>query len=129
MKSQTIIEVEYDKEKIVKYTESELDEIELAYAMSIHKSQGSEFEVVVMPVHITHANMLQRNLIYTGMTRAKEKLILIGQTDALNYAVDNTDNLNRHTKLKEKLQEVLPEARKTENLFFPKQETFEELPF
>lgn len=107
MKSESIVKVEYEHGKVIKYKESELDDIELAYAMSIHKSQGSEFEVVVMPVHQSHQVMLQRNLIYTGWTRAKEKLILVGQTDALNYAIDNVDNLSRHTKLKEKLQKAL----------------------
>jgi len=107
IQSQTVVEVEYERDKIVKYSESELDDIELAYAMSIHKSQGSEFEVVIMPVHQSHQIMLQRNLIYTGVTRAKEKLVMIGQTHALNYAIDNTNNLNRHTKLKEKLKEAM----------------------
>lgn len=110
MKGQNIVEVIYERGKTIKYTENELDDIELAYAMSIHKSQGSEFEVVIMPVHQSHNNMLQRNLVYTGWTRAKKKLILVGQTHALNYAIDNTDNLNRHTKLKEKLQEVVQEV-------------------
>lgn len=114
MKSESIVKVEYEHGKVIKYKESELDDIELAYAMSIHKSQGSEFEVVVMPVHQSHQVMLQRNLIYTGWTRAKEKLILVGQTDALNYAIDNVDNLSRHTKLKEKLQKPLKKSKTKE---------------
>lgn len=111
MKSQSIIKVEYQHGKTIKYTEGELEDIELAYAMSIHKSQGSEFEVVIMPVHQSHQVMLQRNLIYTGWTRAKEKLILVGQTHALNYAIDNVENLSRHTKLKEKLQKSLEKPK------------------
>ena len=111
MKGQNIVEVIYERGKTIKYTENELDDIELAYAMSIHKSQGSEFEVVIMPVHQSHNNMLQRNLIYTGWTRAKEKLILVGQTHALNYAIDNVENLSRHTKLKEKLQKSLEKPK------------------
>lgn len=107
IKSQSIIEVVYEQGKLIKYTENELDDIELAYATSIHKSQGSEFEVVIMPIHQSHHFMLHRNLIYTGWTRAKKKLVLVGQTHALNSAIDNLDNLERHTKLKEKLQRVL----------------------
>lgn len=103
--NQDIVEVDYAADKSVKYTAKELDEIELAYAMTIHKSQGSEFPVVVMPIHHSHANMLQRNLIYTAWTRAKSKLILAGETAALNMSIDNTDNLNRHTRLCEKLKD------------------------
>ena len=105
-RSEEFVEVEYDEEKTIKYRVNELDQIELAYAMSIHKSQGSEFDVVIMPVDNTHLNMLQRNLIYTGMTRAKKKLIVIGQTDTLNSGIGNIKNLERHTRLKEKLQSM-----------------------
>ncbi|WP_301187942.1 SF1B family DNA helicase RecD2, partial [Muribaculum intestinale] len=73
--------------RLVEYDISELDEIVLAYAVTIHKSQGSEFPVVVMPVTMKHFVMLQRNLIYTGITRAKKICVLVGTTKALAYAI------------------------------------------
>lgn len=87
----------------VEYEASELDELTLAYATTIHKSQGSEYPIVVMPVLMTHFVMLQRNLIYTGITRAKKICVLIGQTKALAYAIRNMQVLQRNTKLKERL--------------------------
>ncbi|MDC9701390.1 MAG: ATP-dependent RecD-like DNA helicase [Alphaproteobacteria bacterium] len=87
----------------ISYTSDELDEISLAYAITIHKSQGSEYPVVVMPVTLQHYPMLQRKLLYTGVTRAKELLVLIGQKSALSIAVKNVTNQNRYSKLKELL--------------------------
>ena len=74
---------------LVEYEASELDEVTLAYATTIHKSQGSEYPIVVIPVLMTHFVMLQRNLIYTGITRAKKICVLIGQPKALAYAIRN----------------------------------------
>lgn len=87
----------------VEYEASELDELTLAYATTIHKSQGSEYPIVVMPVLMTHYVMLQRNLIYTGITRAKKICVLVGQTKALAYAIHNMKVLKRNTRLKERL--------------------------
>ena len=95
--------VNYDGHK-VEYEASELDEITLAYATTIHKSQGSEYPIVVIPVLMTHFVMLQRNLIYTGITRAKKVCVLIGQTKALSYAIRNLTVSKRNTKLKERLR-------------------------
>ena len=89
--------------KLVEYEVSELDELTLAYATTIHKSQGSEYPIVVMPVLMTHYVMLQRNLIYTGITRAKKICVLVGQTKALAYAIHNMKVLKRNTRLKERL--------------------------
>ena len=89
--------------KLVEYEVSELDELTLAYATTIHKSQGSEYPIVVMPVLMTHYVMLQRNLIYTGITRAKKICVLVGQTKALAYAIHNMNVLKRNTRLKERL--------------------------
>lgn len=89
--------------KLVGYEVSELDELTLAYATTIHKSQGSEYPIVVMPVLMTHYVMLQRNLIYTGITRAKKICVLVGQTKALAYAIHNMKVLKRNTRLKERL--------------------------
>lgn len=89
---------------MVEYEASELDEVVLAYATTIHKSQGSEYPIVVIPVLMTHFVMLQRNLIYTGITRAKKICILIGQTKALSYAIRNLTVSKRNTLLKERLR-------------------------
>ena len=89
--------------KTVEYEDSELDELTLAYATTIHKSQGSEYPVVVIPLLMTHSIMLQRNLIYTGITRAKKICIIIGTAEALRYSICNTAVQKRNTKLKERL--------------------------
>lgn len=101
------IEVEYKiHDKNVIYTEDLIDELELSYAMTIHKSQGSEFPAVIMPIHHSQRTSLNRNLIYTGMTRAKEKLIMIGEEEALNYSIEQTKSLNRISRLREKLERL-----------------------
>lgn len=96
---------------LVEYEISELDELTLAYATTIHKSQGSEYPIVVMPVLMNHYVMLQRNLIYTGITRAKKICVLIGSTKALAYAIHNMTVLKRNTKLKERLNPLLAVAK------------------
>ena len=87
----------------VEYDNTELDEITLAYATTIHKAQGSEFPIVVIPLLMTHYVMLQRNLIYTGITRAKRICVLVGSTKALGIAVRNQTVDKRNTCLKERL--------------------------
>ncbi|MGL4493796.1 MAG: ATP-binding domain-containing protein, partial [Tannerellaceae bacterium] len=89
------------------YEVQELDELSLAYATTIHKSQGSEYPIVVMPVLMNHYVMLQRNLIYTGITRAKKICVLIGTANALAYAIRNMAVLKRNTKLKQRLNPAL----------------------
>ena len=91
-------------EKEVTYEKSELDELMLAYATTIHKSQGSEYPIVVIPVFYSFFTLLQRNLIYTAITRAKKICVLIGQVKALGYAVRNLTVEQRNTKLKERLR-------------------------
>ena len=102
------------EDRLVEYEASELDELTLAYATTIHKSQGSEYPIVVMPVLMTHYVMLQRNLIYTGITRAKKICVLIGTPKALSFAIRNMSVLKRNTKLKERLNPELakPAAKK-----------------
>lgn len=95
----------------VEYEINELDELTLAYATTIHKSQGSEYPIVVMPMLMNHYIMLQRNLIYTGITRAKRICVLIGSTKALAYAIRNMTVLKRNTKLKERLNPALIEKK------------------
>ena len=96
------LKVDFDG-KWVEYDVTELDELTLAYATTIHKAQGSEYPIVVMPVLMTHYVMLQRNLIYTGITRAKKICVLLGAAKALAYAVRNVSVLKRNTRLKERL--------------------------
>ena len=87
----------------VRYDVTELDELVLAYATTIHKSQGSEYPIVVIPVLMSHYIMLQRNLIYTGITRAKKILVLVGTKKALSYCVRNVTVRHRNTMLRERL--------------------------
>lgn len=96
------IRVNFDG-RIVAYDFSELDEIVLAYAVSIHKSQGSEYPAVIIPVMTQHYLLLQRNLIYTGITRGKKLVILIGSKRALAIAVRNDKPGKRYTMLKKRL--------------------------
>jgi len=88
----------------------ELDEISLAYALSIHKSQGSEYPAVVMPLHTQHFMMLQRNLLYTGLTRARKLAVIVGSIRALKLAVDRQDTRERHTALGDRMREALNRA-------------------
>ena len=101
-----MLTVDFDGKK-VGYDVTELDELTLAYATTIHKAQGSEYPIVVMPVLMTHFVMLQRNLIYTGITRAKKICVLIGAMKALAYAVRNMSVLKRNTSLRERLNPSL----------------------
>ena len=100
------LKVDFDG-KWIEYDITELDELTLAYATTIHKAQGSEYPIVVMPVLMTHFVMLQRNLIYTGITRAKKICVLIGATKTLAYAVHNMSVLKRNTSLRERLNPSL----------------------
>ena len=99
------ITVDYD-DNVVTYNKTDMDELVLAYVSTIHKSQGSEYPIVIIPITRSHYNMLQRNLIYTGVTRSKEICILVGQLDMLNYAIGNTKYSVRNTYLKELLMSV-----------------------
>jgi len=88
---------------IVSYEFHELDELTLAYAVTVHKSQGSEYPAVVLPLTREHYMLLQRNLLYTAITRAKRLCILIGQPRALEVAVRNDRVAQRNTGLAERL--------------------------
>ncbi|MEW6734758.1 MAG: ATP-dependent RecD-like DNA helicase [Acidobacteriota bacterium] len=87
----------------VKYDFADLNELSLAYAISIHRSQGSEYRAVVMPIHFQHWNLLNRSIVYTGLTRAKQLAIIVGQTGAINKAIRNNSAL-RYTNLAETLR-------------------------
>ena len=99
-----VIYVRYP-EQDVKYEGQEVDEITLAYAITVHKSQGSEYHTVIMTIVNSHAIMLQRNLFYTAVTRAKRKVILVGTKIALQSAIQNTRTSRRFTLLTPRLRE------------------------
>ena len=94
----------------VEYDVTELDETVLAYATTVHKAQGAEYPMVVMPVMMTHFTMLQRNLLYTGVTRAKKALVLVGQKKAVAYCVKNLTVDRRNTLLSERLSGKVSEG-------------------
>jgi len=97
------VTINFDGKK-VHYEFQELDEISLAYAISVHKSQGSEYPVVIIPILTQHFVLLQRNLLYTGITRGKKLVILIGTWKALAIAIKNNTPQNRYTMLRERLK-------------------------
>lgn len=98
--------VSFDGRDIV-YDATELDELVLAYATTIHKSQGSEYPVVVMPIMMTHYVMLQRNLVYTGITRAKKLLVIVGTKKALNVAIRTVTVSKRNTMLADRIRQAI----------------------
>lgn len=104
-KEHQMVVVEFDRHP-VEYEFSEMDEIVLAYAVSIHKYQGSECPCVIIPVHTTHFKLLHRNLLYTGITRGKKLVILVGSKKAVAIAVKNNEILNRQTMLKTLLEKA-----------------------
>ena len=103
IESKTYIYIDFDG-NLVKYETKDLNKITHGFIISIHKSQGSEFEVVIMPICNSYKRMLYKKLIYTGITRAKKKLILIGEPDAFLYAVNNSNERVRKTNLLEQLK-------------------------
>lgn len=92
---------------IVTYEKNELNELTLAYASSVHKSQGSEYKVVIIPLSTSHYIMLQRNLLYTAITRAKQKVIIVGSKKALMTAIQSNRTQKRYTLLAERLAHKL----------------------
>ncbi len=90
--------------RIVAYKRDDITDLDLAYAITIHKSQGSEFEAVIIPVLTQHFKMLFRNLIYTALTRAKRLAVLVGTRKALALSVKNQDTSSRQTALQELLR-------------------------
>ncbi|MBT3595413.1 MAG: ATP-dependent RecD-like DNA helicase [Verrucomicrobia bacterium] len=97
------IKVQFEQRKVI-YDFGELDELSLAYAITIHKSQGSEFPVVVMPVATQQYMLLQRNLVYTGVTRGRKLVVIVGQKKALGMAVNNSKNASRYSGLLHRLR-------------------------
>ncbi|MCL5260683.1 MAG: ATP-dependent RecD-like DNA helicase [Gammaproteobacteria bacterium] len=104
--AETSVRVNYDGHLVV-YDFNELDEVQLAYATSIHKSQGSEYPVVVIPIATQHFMLLARNLLYTAITRGKKLVVIIGQVKALAIAIRNVATKKRLTNLPARLKELL----------------------
>ena len=100
------IEIQFDDNKKVLYEFSELDQIEHSYAITIHKAQGSEFDVVIMVIPPTSPMLLTRNLLYTGITRAKKLLIIVSTEKVIEFMIQNIDSRKRNTGLEHKLREL-----------------------
>ena len=94
----------FDEEREVVYQSAQLENLDLAYCLSVHKSQGSEFPVVVMPVAGGPPMLLTRNLFYTALTRAKALVVLVGREDVVRQMVENDHILKRYTTLAERLE-------------------------
>ena len=98
------VTVSFDTEVTASYTFQDLDELTHAYAISVHKAQGSEYPAVIMPVISQHGRMLERNLLYTSVSRARGLVVLAGAPEALQRAVATCTSINRYTRLVEQLQ-------------------------
>ena len=101
-----IVKIKFDDEKVCWYEFSELDQIEHSYCITIHKSQGSEFDVVIMVAPQAAPMLLTRNLLYTGITRAKKLLIIVGSDKVISYMIQNVDSKKRNTGLEYKLRNL-----------------------
>ncbi len=107
--NETITVLFYDN-KVVDYDYSQLDEIELSYAITIHKSQGSEYRAVIMPVFNLYPRLMTRNLLYTAVTRAKELVVLVGLPDIIERMVDNNKEVNRYSALSYRIKNLKNEG-------------------
>ena len=103
----------FDDDKLVKYDFSGLDELELAYAITVHKSQGSEFPVIIMPMCAFPPMLMCRNLFYTAVTRAKKMVVLVGKTEAAARLVFNAGERKRYTGHEEKLKNMIEKKEET----------------
>lgn len=103
------IHVIFDEERRVIYDSIYADELELAYAITIHKSQGSEFPVVVIPAFMGAPLLMNRNLLYTGITRAAKLVVIVGTEDALKYMIDNISTSERHSSLMWRIKDIMSE--------------------
>lgn len=102
-----VLTIIFDEERKVIYDFSFLDELDLAYATTIHKSQGSEFKVVIIPVFMGSPFLMNRNLLYTGITRAKQLVVVVGFQKALMYMINNTNSVERYSALKYRIQDII----------------------
>jgi exodeoxyribonuclease V alpha subunit len=100
------VTVEYDDSKMVGYPFADLDELELAYAMTIHKSQGSEYPVVILPLLSGPQVLMNRNLLYTAVTRAKRCVVIIGSRDTVNNMIKNVSPTTRYSGLRDAVDDI-----------------------
>jgi len=98
-----VLHVQFDREEVI-YDFNEMDELELAYALTIHKSQGSEYPAVVIVMHSSHYIMLQRNLLYTALTRAERMACIVGNRQGIHKAINTTSERQRYTRLQQRLR-------------------------
>lgn len=101
------VEVKFDEEKVIVYDDLVVEELTHAFCLTIHKSQGSEYPIVIMPIHPSQENMLNKNLVYTGLTRAKKRVVLIGNKDSLDKSVKRDDQTVRNSLIKEKIRKQI----------------------
>ncbi|MBP5298247.1 MAG: ATP-dependent RecD-like DNA helicase, partial [Lachnospiraceae bacterium] len=102
------LEVEFDEGKIVSYPFAGLDELDLSYAITIHKSQGSEYPAVILPLLTGPKMLFNRNLLYTAITRAKNCVTILGSSETVRNMIDNETENKRYTALKDRIREVMP---------------------
>ncbi|MGI6021092.1 MAG: ATP-dependent RecD-like DNA helicase [Lachnospiraceae bacterium] len=102
----SVLSVKFDDGRIADYGFDMLDEIELAYAVTIHKSQGSEYPAVIIPILKGSPMLMNRNLLYTAVTRARKCVVILGSEDMMNAMIDNSSELRRYTSLKERIHEI-----------------------
>ena len=100
---QELVTVEFDEGRMVEYTFKQLDELELAYAITIHKSQGSEYPAVVIPLLTGPRMLMNRNLLYTAVTRARKCVTLVGNDATFQEMIENVSEQKRYTGLKDRL--------------------------
>lgn len=105
------VTVVFDDERRIVYDNLYVEELELAYAITIHKSQGSEFKVIITPAFMGSAFLMNRNILYTGITRAKELVVVVGNQRALKYMVDNTNSMERYSSLKERILDIVSDDK------------------
>ena len=116
----TIFRIAFSGGRCVEYSEEDMEMMEHAYATTIHKAQGDEFEVVILPWLSSFFPMLQRNILYTAVTRAKRKVILAGELSAIARAIHNTRNTARNTMLGKRINQEYQELPgKQETISFP----------
>ena len=99
--------IEYDEGKMVEYPYKQVDELEHAYAITIHKSQGSEYPAVVIPLLPGPSMLMNRNLIYTAITRAKQCCVMVGDKNVFDHMVANTNQAKRYSGLCERLNPMV----------------------
>ena len=100
------VKVLFDDGRVAIYSYSDLDELEHAFAITIHKSQGSEYPAVIIPILTGPIKLMNRNLLYTAITRAKRMVVIVGNINLINQMIDNTEEQKRYTSLALRLQEM-----------------------